>query len=108
MVQFRFLLRATLAAMAAAILLPTMLVRAWQMKQAPLMTDWAAQVDSDNPWPEYPRPQMVRTNWLNLNGVWQFLPGATNNPLPTGNLSGDILFLPATHRTQQFFRLNAT
>ena len=92
--------------MAAAILLPTMLVRAWQMKQAPLMTDWAAQMDPNNPRPEYPRPQMVRTNWLNLNGVWQFQPGATNDPLPTGNLSGDILFLPATHRTEQFFRLS--
>ena len=72
MVQFRFLFRATLAAMAAAILLPTMLVRAWQMKQAPLMTDWAAQVDPNNPWPEYPRPQMVRTNWLNLNRLLKY------------------------------------
>ena len=107
MIQSRFLLRATLVAMLAAILLPTMLVRAWQMKQAPLMTDWAAQMDPNNPRPEYPRPQMVRTNWLNLNGVWQFQPGATNDPLPTGNFSGDILFLPATHRTEQFFRLSA-
>ena len=72
------------------------------MKQAPLMTDWAAQVGPNNP-----RPQMVRTSWLNLNGVWQFQPGVTNDPLPTGNLSGDILFLLATDRTQQFFRLSA-
>ena len=21
---------------------------------------------------EYPRPQMVRDNWLNLNGIWEF------------------------------------
>ncbi len=21
---------------------------------------------------EYPRPQMVRDNWLNLNGLWEF------------------------------------
>src|SRR5881394_3640029 len=39
-------------------------VRAWQMKQAPLMTDWAQQVNPTNTLPEYPRPQMVRSNWL--------------------------------------------
>ena len=26
----------------------------------------------DAPRPEYPRPQFVRTRWLNLNGQWQF------------------------------------
>lgn len=25
------------------------------------------------PRPEYPRPQMVRSNWMNLNGQWDFL-----------------------------------
>ena len=54
---------------------------AWQMKQGPLMTAWAALVDTNNPLPEYPRPQMVRTNWMNLNGFWQFQPGATNDPV---------------------------
>ena len=24
------------------------------------------------PRPEYPRPQFVRTRWMNLNGQWQF------------------------------------
>ena len=24
------------------------------------------------PFPEYPRPQLVRDNWLNLNGTWQY------------------------------------
>ena len=65
---------------------------AWQMKQAPLMTSWAALVNTNAPLPEYPRPQMVRTNWMNLNGIWQFQPGATNDPVPTGQtLSGQIL-----------------
>ena len=26
----------------------------------------------DVPRPEYPRPQLVRREWLNLNGVWGF------------------------------------
>jgi hypothetical protein len=64
----------------------------WQPKQAPLMTDWAQQVNPTNVLPEYPRPQMVRSNWMNLNGVWQFQSGATNDPAPAGlNLAGVIL-----------------
>jgi hypothetical protein len=67
-------------------------VGAWQMKQAPLMTAWSALVDTNNPLPEYPRPQLVRPNWLNLNGLWQFQAGATNDPVPTGQtLSSQIL-----------------
>ncbi|HWY29583.1 MAG TPA: LamG-like jellyroll fold domain-containing protein [Candidatus Acidoferrum sp.] len=65
---------------------------AWQMKQAPLMTQWASLVNTNSPLPEYPRPQLVRSNWLNLNGIWQFQPGATNDPVPTGQtLSSQIL-----------------
>lgn len=65
---------------------------AWQLQYAPLYTGWAQLVDTNNPLPEYPRPQMVRTNWLSLNGIWQFQPGATNDPVPTNQtLSGDIL-----------------
>ena len=64
----------------------------WQPKQAPLMTDWAQQVNPTNVLPEYPRPQLVRSNWMNLNGVWQFQSGATNDPVPVGqNLAGVIL-----------------
>jgi hypothetical protein len=64
----------------------------WQMQQAPLMTRWAALVDTNAPLPEYPRPQMVRSNWMNLNGLWQFQAGATNDAVPTGQtLSGEIL-----------------
>ena len=62
------------------------------MKKAPLMTQWAALVDTNLPLPEYPRPQLVRSNWLNLNGIWQFQAGATNDAVPTGQtLSSQIL-----------------
>ena len=67
---------------------------AWQMKQAPLMTDWAQLVNTNNPLPEYPRPQMVRSNWLNLNGIWQFKTGLTNDPVPTNQTLGLEILVP--------------
>ncbi|KAF2439624.1 glycoside hydrolase family 2 protein [Karstenula rhodostoma CBS 690.94] len=41
------------------------------LKQGPLDTPWTEKVGT-NPWPEYPRPQMARSEWKNLNGVWQY------------------------------------
>src|SRR5580704_3126428 len=79
-------------ALAGAVLFGIASAQGWQMKQAPLMTRWATLVDTNNPLPEYPRPQFVRSNWLNLNGIWQFQPGATDDPVPTGvTLSNQIL-----------------
>ncbi len=37
-----------------------------------LRTRWADQVGPRNALPEYPRPQLTRTDWRNLNGSWQF------------------------------------
>jgi PA14 domain-containing protein/concanavalin A-like lectin/glucanase superfamily protein/glycosyl hydrolase family 127 (putative beta-L-arabinofuranosidase)/glycosyl hydrolase family 2/beta-L-arabinofuranosidase (glycosyl hydrolase family 127)/3-keto-disaccharide hydrolase/putative Ig domain-containing protein len=81
----------------AAVLLMGTLFRAtpagaWQMRQAPLMTDFAQQVDTNNPLPEYPRPQMARSNWMSLNGIWQFQAGSSNDAVPINQtLSGQIL-----------------
>lgn len=40
--------------------------------QSSMQTRWAAQVDPAHPLPEYPRPQMVREQWENLNGLWDY------------------------------------
>ncbi|WP_193215152.1 glycoside hydrolase family 2 protein [Luteolibacter marinus] len=37
-----------------------------------LMTEWGEKVTPDNVWREYPRPQMKRENWNNLNGTWDY------------------------------------
>jgi hypothetical protein len=45
----------------------------WKPAPAPLMTRWGKQISADKqPWPEYPRPQLVRKDWLNLNGLWEY------------------------------------
>jgi len=44
----------------------------WQPAKGPLMTRWAKQVSPNKAHPEYPRPQMVRKSWLNLNGLWEY------------------------------------
>jgi hypothetical protein len=56
----------------AAILLSAAVASAaeWQPAEGPLKTRWAKDVSPKNAHPEYPRPQMVRKEWLNLNGLW--------------------------------------
>jgi hypothetical protein len=44
----------------------------WLPANESLSTKWALEVTPDNAWPEYPRPQMVRDKWLNLNGLWEY------------------------------------
>ena len=40
--------------------------------QGPLMTRWARRISPKNVHCEYPRPQMVRKSWQNLNGLWDY------------------------------------
>jgi len=66
--------------------------QALESKQAPIMTKWAAKVDREHPWPDYPRPQFARKDWLNLNGVWEYQSGTATDATPVGKkLSGEIL-----------------
>jgi hypothetical protein len=44
----------------------------WKPVPGHIMTRWAAEVDAARPLPEYPRPQMTRSEWLNLNGLWEY------------------------------------
>ncbi|MDR1682929.1 MAG: T9SS type A sorting domain-containing protein [Candidatus Symbiothrix sp.] len=65
----------------------------YEKKTARLMTVWGENLQPTDPiLPEYPRPQMEREKWLNLNGIWQFQPAASaTETLPAGNLSREIL-----------------
>jgi hypothetical protein len=44
----------------------------WQIAEGPLLTRWATEITLENVLPEYPRPQLVRDKWLNLNGLWEY------------------------------------
>ena len=47
----------------------------------PMLTKWGEKVTSENCWRGYPRPQMVRDAWTNLNGDWDYaVTGVTNTP----------------------------
>src|SRR5262245_40722831 len=52
--------------------------------RGPLLTRWAKDVSADKVLPEYPRPQMQRSAWLNLNGHWQFAVAGADDTVPLG------------------------
>ena len=47
-------------------------IHPWNLVQNHLVSKWSKDVNPENPWPEYPRPQMERDTWLSLNGLWDY------------------------------------
>ena len=85
-------LQNTIVRIAFLLLLPISLPAQWAPKQTPIKTQWAKDVDLNNPLPEYPRPQMVRADWLCLNGYWEFKSGLITDTVPHNQtLSGKIV-----------------
>jgi hypothetical protein len=64
---------------------------AWHPAKAPLMTRWAAEVDPARTLPEYPRPQLVRPDWENLNGLWDYAITPDSEEQPPAFATGRIL-----------------
>lgn len=62
----------------------------WQMQPVAIQTPWAKLVDTKKTLPDYPRPQMVRSQWQNLNGLWKY--AITDSKAnPPVQFDGDIL-----------------
>ncbi len=57
---------------------------------ASMQTAWAKQVKAGKVLPEYPRPQMTRKSWGNLNGKWDYAIAPTNAAAPA-TFAGQIL-----------------
>src|SRR5204863_4347318 len=50
-----------------------LLLASWARGQdKPMVTRWAKDVSPEKVHPEYPRPHMVRKDWQNLNGLWDY------------------------------------
>lgn len=54
-----------------------------------LKTQWSDQINPDMPLNEYPRPQMVRESWQNLNGQWKYAILAKGS-IPEAGFQGTI------------------
>jgi len=59
-----------------------------------LRTQWADQVGPDNAHPEYPRPQLTRSAWRNLNGSWQFAAATAGEQPPVGKDLAERILVP--------------
>lgn len=57
----------------AYILLITVVAQAqWRPAGDKIKTMWASKVTPENVLDDYPRPQLEREHWQNLNGLWQY------------------------------------
>ncbi|GAA0579688.1 glycoside hydrolase family 2 [Paractinoplanes ferrugineus] len=66
----------------------------WQAGIPPLATPWTDKVGPDNALPEYPRPQLTRDKWQNLNGVWEFAKAGLGEAVPAGKTLGERVLVP--------------
>ena len=63
----------------------------WKIVPGRITTPWADSVNPSNVLNEYPRPQLQRKDWINLNGLWKYsiLPNSEDQ-IPS-NFQGNIL-----------------
>ena len=74
------------------------LVLALSCSQAPvwapagdhILTQWGEQLNPAAPHPEYPRPQMIRSAWKSLNGLWEYAIAPADADAPEA-YEGEIL-----------------
>ena len=66
----------------------------WQRLAPPLSTPWTNDVSPTNALPDYPRPQLTRSKWQNLNGVWEFAAAKPGEAAPVGRSLGERILVP--------------
>lgn len=62
----------------------------WKPAGDKIKTQWAEQINPKEVLPEYPRPQLERAEWQNLNGEWEYAIKPTGEAEPTA-FDGNIL-----------------
>ncbi len=63
--------------------------QSWQPAKGNLTTRWGSTVAPENTWQQYPRPQLKRDAWQNLNGLWKY--SVVPRGQQPGAYSGSIL-----------------
>ena len=62
----------------------------WKPVGNKIKTSWTENIDINNVLPEYPRPIMERSEWSNLNGLWNYTIQPLGKGIPT-SFDGEIL-----------------
>ena len=65
-------MKKTIIALIALMTGLTAVAQDWAPVGENIKSEWASKINPANPLPEYPRPQMVRGEWMNLNGLWNY------------------------------------
>ncbi len=81
----------------SALILAPVILSAWEPVKDTMLTEWGAKVTLENAWTEYPRPQMVRDDWTNLNGLWDV--AVTGNRAPKPNKWEQEILVPFSLET---------
>lgn len=62
----------------------------WSLAGDKIVTSWAKEVNPSQVLAEYPRPQLERANWKNLNGLWNYAIRPVNE-IKSDTYEGEIL-----------------
>ncbi len=73
-----------------ALLASAKMTAQWQPAGDKIKSKWATTVGPEKVWSEYPRPQMVRAEWSNLNGLWDYAIRPKESGMPE-QWDGEIL-----------------
>jgi Glycosyl hydrolases family 2, TIM barrel domain/Glycosyl hydrolases family 2, sugar binding domain/Glycosyl hydrolases family 2 len=87
-------MRIPLLSAICSVLLITSTRGEWKPAAGPLMTRWAKDVSPETVHPDYPRPQMVRKDWKNLNGLWQLAFAKEGEDPPVGKELNEQILVP--------------
>ncbi|MEM7603411.1 MAG: sulfatase-like hydrolase/transferase, partial [Verrucomicrobiota bacterium] len=61
------------------------------LRKVPMRTPWGKELDLDSVWQEYPRPQLRRRDWTNLNGRWNYAVTPQSRKKVPEKWAGEIL-----------------
>jgi beta-galactosidase/beta-glucuronidase len=76
-------MRKTIYLMIFTALVYSAAAQTWQPAGDRIKTSFAENVNPASPLPEYPRPQLERNLWFNLNGLWDFAIVAKGSSAPS-------------------------